>query len=118
MNKAYIIKRQLDQAGREVYLKDSDWVSVPFNACITHLWRKKTSSFEPSYTQLGKSYFEYYLYIGPYDHDITALSDDAILEIGSEQFVFKCADAVTFAGKVIYYTGILKRLIGVDFDES
>ncbi|MGN1202223.1 MAG: hypothetical protein ACI4RF_02935 [Eubacterium sp.] len=118
MTKAYIIKKQLDRAGRNVCLKDGEWVSTPFNACISHLWRKKSSAFEPGYTELGKSFYEYYLYIGPYNHDITVLSENGIVEMDGSQFEFKCADAVTFGGQVVYYTGILKRLRGADFDEN
>lgn len=118
MNKAHIIRSQLDKAGRTVCLKDGEWKSVPYNACISHLWRKKTSSFEANYGELGKSFYAYYLYIGPYSHDITALSDEAVLELGGEEYEFKCADAVFFNSEVIYYTGILKRLRGADFNET
>ena len=114
MNRANIIKRQLEKAGKTICLKDGEWISTPFNACISHLWRKKTSSFEPEYSELGKSSLQYYLYIGPYNHDITALSEEAVAEVNGENYEFKCADAVTFAGEVIYYTGILKRLEGLD----
>lgn len=118
MSKANIIKKQLDKAGKTVCLLDGDWTSMPFKACIAHLWRKKTSSFEPSYTEIGKSFFEYYLYTGPYDHNITVLTDDAVLETDGKKFEFKCAEAVSFAGETIYYTGILRRLTGVDFNED
>lgn len=113
-----VIRKQLEKSGRTVYIKDGEWTSVPFKACVSHLWRKKTSSFEPDYTELGKSYYEYYLYIGPYSHDITVLSENAVLELGSERFEFRCADAVSFGEEIVYYTGILKRLRGVDSGES
>lgn len=115
MNKAEIIKKQLDKAGKTVYFKDNNWISTPFCACISHLWRKKTSAFEPVYTELGQSVKEYYLYTGPFDHDITGLSDDALVIFGEEKYEIKCADAVAFGEKVVYYTAILKRLRG-DFD--
>lgn len=118
MNKADVIKNQLDKAGRTVCLKDGDWTSMPFKACISHLWRKKTSSFEPKYTELGKSFFEYYLYTGPYDHNITVLTDDAVLEANGEKFEFKCVEAVNFGGDTVYYTGVLRRLTGDDFNEN
>ncbi|MCH5321282.1 MAG: hypothetical protein J1E36_05935 [Eubacterium sp.] len=118
MNRAHIIKKQLDKAGRCVYLKDGEWTSTPIRATISHLWRKKTSSFEPKYTELGMSRADYYLYIGPYNHDITSLSQDAVLTADGEQYEFKCADAVLFGEEVIYYTGILKRLTGADISED
>lgn len=118
MNKADIVKNQIEKAGCTVRIRDGGWMSVPFKACISHLWRKKTSSFEPEYTELGKSYFEYYLYIGSYNHDITVLTDDAVLECNGMCFEFKCADAVSFGNKTIYYTGILKRLREVTEDEA
>lgn len=113
-----IIKNQINKVGRTVCLKDGEWTSVPFKACISHLWRKKSSAFEPDYAQVGKSVYEYYLYIGPCSHNITALSDEAVLELNHEQYEFKCADAVNFGDEVLYYTGILKKLRGADFDEN
>jgi hypothetical protein len=113
-----LIRNQLNTIGRTVYLKDGDWVSMPFKACITHLWRKKSSSFESEHSELGKTHFEYYLYTGPYDHDITVITDDGVLELDGKKYEFKCADAVSFGDQVVYYTGILKRLRGDEYDEA
>ena len=110
--KKSIIKNQIDMTGTTVYIKDGDWTSVPFKACVSHLWRKKSTAFEPDYEMLGKSLIEYYLYIGPYDHDITMLSDDAIF------MLLRYADAVKFNGETIYFTGILKKIKGNEFNEN
>ncbi len=116
MTKANIIKRQLEKAGRTVYFSDGSWTSTPISACVSHLWRKKTSDFEPEYTELGQSFREYYLYTGPYNHDITSLSADALVLIDNNKYEIKCADAVTFGNEVIYYTAILKRLRGDELE--
>lgn len=118
MNNATMIKRQLDKIGRQAYLCDGEWISSPFNVCVTHLWRKKSAGFEPEYTCLGESYSKYYLYIGPFNHDITVLSDEAALLIGTEKYEFKCRDAVRFGEDVIYFTGILRLINEVDGYEA
>lgn len=118
MDKANVIKKQLDKAGRCVYLKDGEWISTPVRAVISHLWRKKSTAFEPKYTELGVSGDEYYLYIGPYNHDITSLTNNAVLLVDNERYGFKRADAVFFGKEVIYYTGILKRFTGDDTGEN
>lgn len=110
MNKAETIKKQLELLGREVRLIDGEWTSMPFKAYISHLWRKKTSNFEAKYTPLGKSFDEYYLYVGPYNHNITLLSEEAVVSAGNDKYELKCADAVLFGDDIIYYTCILKRL--------
>ncbi len=114
MNKAHLIKRQLEKAGSNLVLKDGEWQSVPFCACITHLWRRKTYAFEAKFTEIGRAFHEYYLYIGPYDHNIKVLSDDAVVIIDGEEYEFKYTDEVRYAGEVIYYTGVLRKLKGVD----
>lgn len=116
--KKSIIKNQIDMTGTTVYIKDGDWTSVPFKACVSHLWRKKSTAFEPDYEALGKSLIEYYLYIGPYDHDITMLSDDAIFMLGDTAYELRYADAVKFNGETIYFTGILKKIKGNEFNEN
>ena len=65
MDKALIIKRQLKIIGNTVYLHDGEWSSMPFRAVVQHLWRKKSSNFESTLTELGSVNAEYYLYIGP-----------------------------------------------------
>ena len=114
MNRAEMIKRQLNKAGKTVYFKDKNWLSAPFCACLSPLWRKKTANFEPKYTELGLSFREYFLYTGPYDHKVTALSDEAMVISGEDKFEIKCSDAVIFNNEIIYYTAILKKLKGDD----
>lgn len=110
MNKSHLIKKQLDKIGSQAYLKDDEWTSMPFNACVFHLWRKSRSNFEPDITEIGKVNRDYYLYIGPANHDITALSGNALLIIGDEKFVFKKRDAVKTGDEIIYYTAAVRRI--------
>lgn len=117
MRLADTIKRQLERTGRSICFEDGDWTSMPFKACISHLWRKRTSNFEPVYTELGKSFPEYYLYIGPYNHDITSLSESAYVLVNHCRYEIRCADAVFFNDEIIYYTGVLKKSGGTD-DEA
>lgn len=112
MKKELLIKSQLDKIGSQVYLRDGDWTSMAFNACVSHLWRKKSTDFENDFTELGEVSRDYYLYIGPYNHNICELSDNAALLMDGEKFIFKCRDSVAFGGNVVYYTGILRKLKG------
>lgn len=117
MNLAQIVKKQLEKAGSTVCLKDGEWTSTPFKACVNCLWRKKSSAFEDNYTQIGANGAQYYLYIGPASHDITALSDGALLEFDGVCYEFKRRDAVKFCDEVIYYTGIMRRIKEAEYEE-
>ncbi len=110
MKKAQLIKKQLDKIGSKAYLKDGDWLSMPFNACIFHLWRKSRTNFEPDIAEIGYVDKDYYFYIGPANHDITALSQDALLIINDSKFVFKKCNAVSVGNETIYYTAAVMRL--------
>ncbi len=110
MNQEFIIKKQIEMAGKEVRFSEYGWDSAPFRAVVTHLWRRKSSDFEPKFTEIGAAYSQYYLYIGSSEHDITSLSDDALLVMDGEKYEFKCKDAVFFDNRIIYYTGILRAL--------
>lgn len=110
MNAEHIIKKQIDKIGSAVTLRDGDWVSVPYKAILSPLWRRKSTNFENSVTQLGITKSEYYLYIGSSDHNITALSQDAMLEMGDEEFEFKHRDVVKAFDKIVYFTGIVRKI--------
>ncbi|MCC8073247.1 MAG: hypothetical protein LIO62_03885 [Clostridiales bacterium] len=117
MNDAKIIQTQLKRIGNKVYLKDGDWVSTPFHAVLNHLWRKKSSAFEGTQTELGKHYSEYYLYIGPFDHNIKSLSDDALLTFGDDSYEFKNRDSVKIDDEIIYYTAVVRKITEGNYDD-
>lgn len=110
MNKPYIIKKQLEKIGNQIYLTDGDWKSMPFKAYIYPLWRRKSSAFEPVYTEIGAESREYYLYIGPCNHDIMVLSEAGRIVYDDVSFSFTRRDAVKVNDEIIYFTGILKRI--------
>ena len=118
MNKADVIKAQLSKIGSTVYLKDGEWASMPFKASLSRLWRKKSSGFEHILTELGDVGSDYYLYIGPYNHDIRTLSDKGLLLYNGDEYEFKCKDPVTFDDTVLYYSGVLRKLRKGDYCET
>jgi hypothetical protein len=68
-------------------------------------------------SELGRISKDYYMYIGPANHDITVLSDKARLLYQDDKFIFKKRDAVKVNDKVIYYTASLRR-VWEDEDEN
>ncbi|MCM1285169.1 MAG: hypothetical protein NC213_08275 [Acetobacter sp.] len=118
MKEANIVKHQLDKIGNSVYLQDGSWNSMPYKASISRLWKKKSSNFETIHTELGEALSVYYLYAGPYNHDITVLSDDAVLVYNDEKYEFKYKDAVKIKDETVYYSGVLRKIREADFDET
>lgn len=110
MNRRYKIKNGIKKTGKEAVISDGDWRSMPFYAVIQHHHKNTKTEFEDKLTEIGFVSREYYTYIGPFDHDITALSDDAVIKSGAESYVFKKKEAVTVGSETIYYYGILKKL--------
>lgn len=110
MQEANIIKNQLCIVGNTVYLQQGDWTSMPFKAVINHLWRKKSSAFLPSPSEIGQVDSCFYLYIGPSNHDITALGEEAVLISGNTKYRFRRRDCVSKSDEVLYYTGVLEKL--------
>lgn len=118
MNKQNIISRRIEKLGNSVQLIDGEWKSVLFKAVVSPLWRKKSTSFENSYTEIGSGASQYYHYIDGANHDITVLSDNAILKCGESCFEFKHCDKVAVDDEVLYFNGILRKLEGECFDEN
>ena len=118
MNKEHIIRRQIEKIGSTTELFDNEWTSVPFKAVISPLWRKKSSAFEKTFTEIGCDINEYFLYIGPASHDIMTLSDRAILRGNSRAFEFKHKDKFMLNDEVLYYIGVLRLLKEADDNET
>lgn len=116
MNRRYKIKNGIKKTGREAVITDGGWQSMPFYAVIQHHHKNTKTEFEDRFTEIGFVSRDYYTYIGPFDHDIMAVSDDAVIKSGSESYVFKKKEAVTVGGETIYYYGILKKLQEGSYD--
>ena len=46
------------------------------------------------------------------------LSDNTIFMLGDTAYELRYADAVNFNGETIYFTGILKKIKGNEFNEN
>lgn len=110
MNKAYQIKNGLKKVGKRVCLVDGDWQSAPFYAVVEQKWRSNKSNFEFSETEIGRVSVDYFTYIGPFDHDIEAVSENGYLCSGSEKYIFKKKEKVDVGGTVQYFWAILRRV--------
>lgn len=110
MNRAKQIKAQLKKVGREVYLADGAWISTPFFAVVSPRWRYSKSDFENERTEIGAVSDDYYSYVGPFDHDISCVSENGFLLVGGVKYAFKKKERVEMGGETLYYNGILKRV--------
>ena len=110
MNRGKKVKNGLKKVGREVFLADGDWSSTPFYAVIEQRWKNNKSDFEFSETEIGRVSADYYTYIGPYNHNILALSDNACLYADGVKYIFRQRDAAKQQNEVLFYSGILRRV--------
>lgn len=116
MNKAYKIKNGLKKTGKKVFLTDGDWCSTPFFAVIEQRWKSNKSNFEYRETEIGRVSTDYFTYIGPFDHNIEAISENGYLCCGNEKYIFKKKEKVDVGGTVQYFWGILRRVWEADDD--
>jgi len=110
MNREYKIKNRLNKVGREVILADGDWLSAPSYAVIQHNYKKNKTNFENKLSEIGYISKDYYTYIGPFDHDITALSRDAVVLSDGRKYIFKKRERILCQSKILFYFAILKRV--------
>lgn len=110
MNRGDKIKNGLKKAGKRVYLKDGDWISTPFFAVIAQKWRSNKSNFEQNFTAAGRVSKDYFTFIGPYDHNILSLSENAVVLFGSEEYIFKKKEEVSAGGEKLFYWGVLRKV--------
>ncbi len=108
MNYSNIIKAQLRIAGKPFTVTDGEENQSGW-AVIEQTWRKNKSRFEENSSKIGRYYRDYYNYIGPFDIDIKALSENAVVTVADEKFYFVQKERVSTGGYTQYYRGILKR---------
>ncbi|MCC8016603.1 MAG: hypothetical protein LIO43_04380 [Clostridiales bacterium] len=116
LDKSLVIKQQLERVGKKAFFSDGDWNSTPFYAVIEQRWKSNKSNFEKTQTEIGLVSADYFTYIGPYDHDVETLSDEAVLNCSGKRYIFKKKEKVEAGGVTQYFWGIL-RLVSGDFDD-
>ena len=105
--------------GRQVKLTTADgWESAPFYAFIQPLRYKNKMYLGGVNTPIGFNSEGYYLYIGPPEHDVTALiEDDPLVECDSQKYIVDRAEKVYKKnGEVFYIWAIIRT--SVDPDEE
>lgn len=116
MKKADKIRRGLRRVGREVFLADGDWVSVPYYAVLEQRWKSNKSNFESRQTEIGYVSADYYTYIGPSDHDIEAVSENGYLYADGVKYIFKKKERVKMENELIYFSGVVRRVRETEYD--
>lgn len=97
--------------GRNIYLcsLDEAWKSETFSAFLQPLRYKNKMYLNDAHIDAGISDMGYYLYIGPANHDLTALSAaNRFLCDGTEKFALTRAEKVYFGNNVLYFWAIFR----------
>ena len=105
------IKNELRKIGRKVVLVDGDWKSMPFYAKIQPIRYKNKMYLQETGTPLGLNIQEYFLYIGPFDHDFTSLSSMCEVVLNDDKFTVTKREKVYYKDEMIYVWAVLRRLV-------
>ncbi|MBQ7541174.1 MAG: hypothetical protein IJT44_02665 [Clostridia bacterium] len=111
------IKQFMDRFGRKATLRQPDgWQSTPFCCFLQPLRYKNKMYLYGVNTQIGHNAQGHYLYIGPPEHDLTALGDNVQLRIGDESYRIDRAEKV-YCGKDPYYIWAIVRTVVEESEE-
>jgi hypothetical protein len=111
IDKSEVCKKYLKKVGKTVRVVREDGSEDTILAVIGQVWKKNKSRFENLSSKIGLYYKDYYTYIGPYDCDITALTENDYLECNGKKYFVIRSEAVIVGDKVQYYDGVLKRIV-------
>ncbi len=113
------INKFMDLYGRSVCLTDGDaWTSETFHAFIQPLRYKNKMYLYGIDTQIGFNAQGHYLYIGPPEHDLTAVQDsDFMIESGDVRYRIDRAEKVYCGESVFYVWAIIRTVVEDESDE-
>ncbi|MBR5272479.1 MAG: hypothetical protein IKU25_03680 [Clostridia bacterium] len=113
MKQKFNFNAVIASVGRSVVAHTPDgWYSTPYRALIHPLRYKNKMYLEGKFTDIGNSTSGYYLYIGPSDHDITKLGNDAVIISGDEKYVITRAERCYLGEEVTHIWAILRNVEG------
>ncbi len=110
------IKNFAKKFGRSVFLQDEEgWNSEIFHCFIQPLRYKNKMYLDGINTAIGFNSEGHYLYIGPPEHDLTAIKDSTTwINCSDEKFKIERAEKVYNGSDVFYVWAIIKRIVEVD----
>lgn len=104
------IRTAMNRHGQTVHFIDKDWTSTPFKAFVQSVRYKNKMYLKDVNTPLGLANQDYFLYIGPYDHQLSQLSAEAVVRQEENKYVVVKSECVKFGNKVCYVWAIMQRL--------
>lgn len=116
IDKSKECEKYLQMLGKSCVVKLSDGSEENILAVVQQVWRKSKSKFESTATKIGRTYNDYYIYIGPATCDITSLGENDILSCAGEDYFFVRTERVVVGDTVQFYTGVLKHIFKEDED--
>lgn len=101
--------------GKDVFITNSTgWQSPVFRAAIQPLRYKNKMYLGGVYTEIGKAKYDYFLYIGPPDHDISRLSADSrIIDSSGRGFTVDHCETVHYKNMPFYIWAIVRETNGI-----
>ena len=104
-----------EKYGQNVVLKGpNSWSSSVFGGFIQPLRYKNKMYLNGVNTVIGFNSQGHYLYLGPPNHDLTALSGEHWLEAGGKKFTVDRSERVYFKNEVIYIWAIIREIVEVE----
>lgn len=110
------IDKLFNQFGREAILSDGvGWNSEIFSCFIQPLRYKNKMYLDGVNTTIGYNSQGHYLYIGPAQHDLTAIENtDIHLKCDNVKYKIDRAEKVYFSNNVFYVWAIIRTIVEVD----
>ncbi len=106
------LENLMKRYGREMNLNLPDgWKSNTFYGFIQPLRYKNKMYLSGVNTQIGYNSEGYYLYIGPPEHDLTNIGEDARLSAGGVDYQVDRAEKVYRNGKVFYIWAVVRTVV-------
>lgn len=104
--------KMITRYGRKAVLCEPDgWRSTVFHCLLQPLRYKNKMYLNGVNTQIGFNAQGHYLYIGPAEHDITKLSENATLKVDDEEYLIDRAEKVFYGEKVFYIWAIIRSVV-------
>ena len=109
------LSAEFEKWGRTLVIENTDSTqTAPFKGFIQPLRYKNKMYLGGVYTEIGKAKYDYFLYIGPPDHDISRLSADSrIIDSSGRGFTVDHCETVYYKNTPFYIWAIVRETNGI-----
>ena len=116
LDKSRICEKYLKILGKGMRIIYGDGSEDSVFAILQQLWSKNKTKFEDNQFEVGKSFNEYYTYIGPASCNVSLINENGYIICDGIKYALVRSNPIKVGRHIQFYSAVFKRIWEGDYN--